>query len=173
MTKSTNDAPKKNPLKNRRALLGAGLLGVSGAAVLGAQSRDAWSPKKTAATLKPGDTPKKGARLTDCIRSGHLLFVSGIGGWYPARRKEAGDAEVQMRSALTTMKEILERAGSSMDNVLKVNIGLVDPEKNFDPMNLGYAGFFSDPAPARSFIGMTSLQTKGSLMIVDCIAYVD
>jgi 2-iminobutanoate/2-iminopropanoate deaminase len=129
--------------------------------------------KKSDATLKPGDTPKKGARLTSCIRSGHLLFVSGIGGWYPARRKEAGDAEVQMRSALTTMKELLERAGSSMDNVLKVNIGLVDPQKNFDSMNKGYDGFFPDPAPARSFYGMTSLQTPGSLMIVECIAYVD
>lgn len=169
--KPPNDTPKKTD--SRRALLTGGMLGVTGAAVLGAQSRDAWSPKKAAAGLKPGDVPKKGARLTDCIRSGHLLFVSGIGGWYPARRKEAGDAAVQMRSALTTMKEILEKAGSSMDNVLKVNIGLVDPENNFAPMNEGYQGFFSDPAPARSFMGMTSLQTKGSLMIVECIAYVD
>lgn len=169
--KSEKATPRK--IDSRRALLGAGLLGVSGAAVLGAQSRDAWTPKKANAGLRPGEAQKKGARLTDCIRSGHLLFVSGIGGWYPARRQEAGDAAVQMRSALTTMKEIIERAGSSMDNVLKVNIGLVDPEKNFAPMNQGYQGFFSDPAPARSFVGMTSLQTPGSLMIVDCIAYVD
>ena len=168
--------PSKKPASTnarpRRSLLRASLLGLSGAGFMAAQSTGPWSPKKQAAGLNPGQTTN-GALISNCIRSGHFLFVSGISGWYPERRKEPGDAAVQMRSALTTMKEILERSGSSMDNVLKVNIGLVDPEKNFAPMNEGYQGFFSDPAPARSFVGMTSLQTPGSLMIVDCIAYVD
>jgi hypothetical protein len=40
-----------------------------------------------------------------------LLFIGGIGGWYPERRKEAGDAKVQMRSICETMKAALEKGG--------------------------------------------------------------
>ena len=157
---------------NRRALLQASLLGISGAGLLAAQSASPWTPKKQAPGRNPAQA-NSGALLSNCIRSGHLLFVSGISGWYPERRKEPGDAAVQMRSALTTMKETLERAGSSMDNVLKVTVALVDPENNFEPMNEGYKGFFSDPPPVRSFFGATGFRRKGPLMQVDCIAYVD
>lgn len=156
----------------RRSMLRAGLLGLSGAGLLAGQSNGPWSPKKQA----PGATPGKssnGALISSCLRSGHLLFVSGISGWYPERRKEPGDAAVQMRSALETMKQVLERANSSMDNVLKVQVALVDPENNFEPMNEGYKGFFKDPPPVRSYFGATGFRQKGPLMQVDCIAYVD
>jgi hypothetical protein len=33
------------------------------------------------------------------IRSGHLLFVSGVGGWYPSRRRK-GDIQQQTADAL-------------------------------------------------------------------------
>jgi enamine deaminase RidA (YjgF/YER057c/UK114 family) len=78
-----------------------------------------------------------------------------------------------MRSALTTMKEILERAGSSMDNVLKVDVAIIDPESNWNAMNEGYRGLFHSPAPARSVHGIASTRRKGNLLQVDCIAYVD
>jgi len=65
-----------------------------------------------------------------------------------------------MRSALTTMKETLERAGSSMDNVLKVTVALVDPEKNHAVMNEGYKGFVSDPPPVRSYFGCTGFESR-------------
>ena len=161
---------QKNP---RRRLLQAGLLGLAGApAALAQGAGDKWSPRKQAAGLRPGQSTK-GSTISSCIRSGHLLFLSGIAGWYPERRKEAGDAAVQMRSALTQMKEVLERAGSSMDNVLKVTVALVDPEKNFEAMNEGYKGFFGDPPPVRSYFGAAGFRIKGSLMQVECIAYVD
>ncbi len=97
----------------------AAALGLAGASAAQAAAGD-WTPKKASAGGP--------------IRSGHLLFLSGIGGWYPERRKEAGDAKVQMRSVLETMKAALEKAGSSMDNVLKVSVALVDPEANWEPI---------------------------------------
>lgn len=127
----------------------------------------------SAAQGAAGDwTPKK-ASAGGPIRSGHLLFLGGIGGWYPERRAEAGDAKVQMRSVLETMKAALEKAGSSMDNVLKVSVALVDPEKNWEPMNQVYDEFFPKNKPARSYWGATGFRRKGQLMQVDCIAYVD
>lgn len=137
----------------------AAALGLAGASAAQGAAAGDWTPKKSSAGGP--------------IRSGHLLFLSGIGGWYPERRKEAGDAKVQMRSVLESMKSALEKAGSSMDNVLKVSVALVDPEANWEPMNQAYDEFFPKNKPARSYWGATGFRRKGQLMQVDCIAYVD
>ena len=104
---------------SRRQIFTAAALGVAG--VQAAQAQGSWSPKKQSASGP--------------IRSGHLLFLSGIGGWYPERRPKAGDVKQQTADALEIMKTSLEKAGSSMENVLKVQVALVDPEKNWDGMN--------------------------------------
>ncbi len=143
--------------KSRREMFAAAALGA--ASLQAAETTGGWSPKKQSASGP--------------IRSGHLLFLSGIGGWYPERRKEAGDVKVQTQSALETMKASLEKAGSSMDNVLKVQVALVDPEKNWDGMNEAYDKFFKNPKPARSYFGATSFRRAGQLLQIDCIAYVD
>jgi enamine deaminase RidA (YjgF/YER057c/UK114 family) len=149
---------KENP-GSRRTLLQATLLGGAGSAALLAQSDGGWSPKKQAAGGP--------------IRSGHLLFLSGIGGWYPERRPKPGDVREQTSDALTMMKASLEKAGSSMENVLKVQVALVDPEKNWEPMDQAYNAFFPKNRPARSYFGTTGFRRPGQLLQIDCIAYVD
>jgi 2-iminobutanoate/2-iminopropanoate deaminase len=134
----------------------AAALGLAGA---GASSAQEWKPKKQA-TGGP-------------IRSGHLLFLSGIGGWYPERRPKAGDIKEQTADALNIMKASLEKAGSSLDNVLKVSVAMVDPENNWEPMNDVYNTFFVKNRPARSYWGATGFRRKGQLLQIDCIAYVD
>lgn len=150
--------PKGRTLRSRREAVAAAVLGLAGAGpVAGAES---WTPKKE--------------RVGGCIRSGHLLFLSGIGGWYPDRRPEGpGDVRRQTADALAIMKETLDRAGSSMTNVLKVQVSLVDPENNWEPMNAVYNTFFPEPRPVRSYFGATGFRRKGQLLQIDCIAYVD
>ena len=143
----------------RRTLLRATLLGGAGAGALLAQSKTEWSPKKQIAGGP--------------VRSGHLLFLSGIGGWYPERRPKAGDIKEQTADALTIMKDSLTKAGSSMENVLKVQVALVDPEKNWDLMNDVYNTFFTKDRPVRSYFGTTGFRRPGQLLQIDCIAYVD
>lgn len=164
--------------------LAGGVIGTAGAAKAQARAEktqkpaesgsDGWNPKKQV-IRRPGQTASSGALLSSCIRSGHLLFLSGIGGWYPDRRKEPGDAKVQIQSALTTMKETLENAGSSMANVLKVHMTVADPKKNLALLNEGYRGFFPDPPPVRSYSATSADQMgrDGVLVQIDCIAYVD
>jgi len=137
----------------------AAALGVAGAGAAAGQSSPPWSPKKASAGGP--------------IRSGHLLFLSGIGGWYPERRPQAGDIRQQTGDALTIMKESLQKAGSSMENVLKVSVALVDPENNWEPMNEVYNTFFPKDRPARSYWGATGFRRRGQLLQIDCIAYVD
>ncbi len=71
------------------------------------------------------------------------------------------------------MKESLERAGSSMEYVLKVQVSLVDPEENWPGMNEVHDQFFPEDRPVRSYFGATGFRRKGQLLQIDCIAYVD
>jgi enamine deaminase RidA (YjgF/YER057c/UK114 family) len=138
------------------------------------QTARQWTPKKEV-IRRPDQAASPGALLSSCIRSGHLLFLAGIGRWYPERRKEPGDIKVQIQSALTTMKETLEAAGSSRANVLKVHMTVADPNENLALLNEGYRGFFPDPPPVRSSSG-TGAEHRGRdgvLVQIDCIAYVD
>lgn len=118
------------------------------------------------------ETPGKQA-VGGAIRSGHMLFLGGIGGWYPERRPKPGDVRQQTGDALEMMKEALEKAGASMDSVLKVQVALVDPEHNWQGMNEVYNTFFKNPRPARSYFGATGFRHAGQLLQIDCIAYID
>ncbi len=150
--------PDEKKSTRRKALAAAAALGLAGASA--AQAAEPWEPKKE--------------RAGGPIRSGHLLFLGGIGGWYPSRRPEGpGSVEQQTSDALTIMKDHLEKAGSSMANVLKVQVSLVDPEKNWPGMNEAYVGFFPEPRPVRSYFGATGFRRPGQLLQIDCIAYVD
>lgn len=185
-------------MNRRNVLKGLSLIPLAGAAAAvpteaSAQNvqREQWTPKKKVirrsnsggntnptVTTPAADGTKPAppaAVLSGCIRSGHLLFLSGIGGWYAERRKEPGDIKVQIQSALTTMKEVLEEAGSSMANVLKVHMTVAEPNENIALLNEGYRGFFPDPAPVRSYTGcgVDQMGKMGILVQVDCIAYVD
>ena len=144
--------------RSRRAVIEAAALSLAGASAAQAQTGE-WSPKKAVAGGP--------------VRSGHLLFLSGIGGWYPERRPKPGDIREQTADALKIMKEALEKAGSSMEQVLKVHVALVDPEKNWEPMNDVYNTFFPKDRPARSYWGATGFRRPGQLLQIDCIAYVD
>jgi 2-iminobutanoate/2-iminopropanoate deaminase len=164
-------------MKRREILKGLTVLPLAGPTAVGTSKtkipqQDPWTPKKIAVPTSKYTTTSP---LSTCIRSGHLLFVVGIGGWYPDERKEPGDVKVQIQSALTRMKYVLETAGSTMANVLKVHMTVADPNKNLALLNEGYRGFFPDPQPARSYSGCGADQMgrDGILLQIDCIAYVD
>jgi 2-iminobutanoate/2-iminopropanoate deaminase len=184
-------------MDRRKVLKSLSLLPLAGAAATipseanaqNKKQKGQWTPKKevirrsnsggntnpTVAAPAASGAPRPGGVLSGCIRSGNLLFLSGIGGWYAERRKEPGDIQVQIRSALDTMKEVLEGAGSSMANVLKVHMTVAEPNKNIAALNEAYRGYFPDPAPVRSYTGCgTDLMGRdGILLQIDCIAYVD
>jgi enamine deaminase RidA (YjgF/YER057c/UK114 family) len=162
---------RREILKNLAVLPIAGAMGSVIPEKAGEKQQSEWTPAKVAI---PGTYPTT-SPLSLCIRSGHLVFLSGIGGWYANRRPEPGDIKVQIHSALTDMKNMLEKAGTSMANVLKVHMTVAEPNKNIAPLNEVYAGFFPDPKPARSYsgAGLDQMGRDGILVQIDCIAYID
>lgn len=162
---------RREIIKNLSVLPLAGALGACASSKTEVIQDGDWTPKKEKIQ---GEYETK-SPLSLCIRSGHLVFLSGIGGWYAQRRTEPGDIKVQIVSALTDMKNQLEKAGTSMANVLKVHMTLVEPNKNLAPLNEVYGDFFPDPQPVRSFSGSSPdhMGRMGLLVQIDCIAYID
>jgi 2-iminobutanoate/2-iminopropanoate deaminase len=88
------------------------------------------------------------------VTSGRLLFVSGQTPKDPATGTMPEDFRRQAERCLQNVKAIVEAGGATMADVVKVNAYLADLS-NFSAFNEVYAGFFSQPWPARTTIGAT------------------
>ncbi|WP_229113697.1 Rid family detoxifying hydrolase [Halapricum desulfuricans] len=76
--------------------------------------------------------------------------------------------DVQTEQALENVEAILEAAGSSMDDVLKVTVYMTDIEQ-FEAMNDIYETFFEAEPPARSAVEVAALP-KGVDVEIEAVA---
>ena len=118
-------------------------------------------PKKVAIN------PRKGAILSPAVRCGDLVFISGVIG-IDADGKPAPDILSQSRLCMEKMKSVLEEAGTSLSNVVKV-LGFVTDLKDRTAFNDIYVRYFEEDAPARSCVAVSDLG-EGILLEVECIA---
>ena len=103
------------------------------------------------------------------IRAGDFIFVSGQGPLDPATGQLLlGTIEEQTARVLENIKIILEAAGATMADVVKVTAHLSDLAL-FERYNKVYATYFPDPKPTRTTVGS---QLLGILVEIDAIAYV-
>ena len=114
--------------------------------------------------------PGPGLPFSAAIAYGDLVFVSGLVGRDPVMRQIAsGDIGAQTTQALANVQAQLERAGSSLDRVLKVTIFLTDM-RLFGRMNEAYVAFFASEPPARSCVGVTALPDEQALVEIEAVA---
>ena len=83
---------------------------------------------------------------------GRLLFVAGQTPKDPKGGSLAPDFRAQAERTLLNVKAIVEAAGATMADVVKVNAYLADLG-NFAAFNEVYAKYFSPPYPARTTVG--------------------
>lgn len=123
--------------------------------------------KKTAISTKSGASPQ--GAYSQGLRAGDFIFVSGQGPLDPDTGAVVGNSiEEQTARTLDNIKAILEAAGASMADVVKVSAHLSDLDL-FPGYNQVYADYFPDPRPARTTVGS---QLMGILVEIDAIAYV-
>jgi len=79
-----------------------------------------------------------------------------------------GGIEAQAHQAFQNVKALVEAAGTSMANVVKVTVFMADMN-DFATVNGIYAQYFSEPFPARSAVAVKSLP-KGALLEVEVVA---
>ena len=92
------------------------------------------------------------------------IFTSGQLGIDPATGKLCDGVEAQARQAFTNIKNVLEAAGASMDDVLKTTVFVTDL-KDFVKVNAIYAEFFAPNFPARSCVQVAALPAGGLVEI--------
>lgn len=91
------------------------------------------------------------------VATGSLVFTAGQIPLDPATGKIDGDdIASQTRRALANVGEILKKAGSSPQKVVKTTVFLKDMNE-FAGMNAVYAEFFGAHAPARSTVEVARL----------------
>jgi len=87
---------------------------------------------------------------SQAVRVGDLVYTAGQAGIDPRTGKAAGDGfEEQARQALANLRTLLEDAGSSLDQVVKVTCFISDPD-SFATLNELFAEYFPTAPPVRS-----------------------
>jgi len=102
------------------------------------------------------------------VRAGQLIFTSGQAG----RDRETGkmgDAADQTRWALRNIAAILDAAGSSLDQVVKVTLYLKDGVDSA-AVNAEYEKHFTEPRPARASVFVSRLKGPDMLVEIEAVA---
>ena len=106
---------------------------------------------------------------SQAIEANGMIFASGQIPIDPATGQFVeGGIQEQTRQALTNARNILQAAGTDMENVIKTTVYLSDIH-NFAAMNEVYAQFFTEPFPARSAVAVKHLP-KGALVEIEVLA---
>lgn len=117
--------------------------------------------------------PDFNAPTSLAIRSGNLLFVSGMA----AHDKEGktvgvGDAEAQTRQALDNLKALVEAAGGTLDDVVKLTV-FVRNIADRPEVNKVRAEYFREPYPSATLAEVTGLAGADWLVEIEAIAVLD
>lgn len=106
----------------------------------------------TRTVINAKNGPKVKAPLSHAVRTGNLLYVSGMPPYFGDREFVKDDFEAQFHQSMKNLIAVLEEAGSSLDKVIKVMMYL-RRESDFWPMNELYRQYFKEGNyPARTTI---------------------
>ena len=102
------------------------------------------------------------------IRRDGFIFLSGQVGQDPATGALIdGDAAAQTEQIFKNLASVLEAAGKTLDDVVRVGVYLTDMN-DFAAMNSVYGKSFAQPYPARTAIGVAALPL-GAAVEIDAI----
>jgi reactive intermediate/imine deaminase len=105
---------------------------------------------------------------SQAVRAGNTLYVSGQIPLDPANgNMVSGDIDAEIRRVFDNLRAIVEAAGATMADVVKVTVFLTDLV-HFPRVNEIMATYFDQPYPARAAVGVAALP-KGARVEMECI----
>jgi 2-iminobutanoate/2-iminopropanoate deaminase len=110
--------------------------------------------------------PTPAGPYSHAVVANGFVFISGQGPLDPETNAMPDAFADQVRQTLSNVQTILEAAGTSLENVVKVNAYVTDLTR-FSEFNEVYKEFFQHDPPARTTVATALL---GMLVEVDCIA---
>ena len=112
--------------------------------------------------------PKAIGPYSQAVRSGNLVFLSGQIPLDPATMElVSGDIEAEARRAFENLEAVVEAAGGTLEQVVKLTLFIID-FAHFPKVNEVMTTFFKQPYPARSTVGVSQLP-KGARFEVECV----
>lgn len=107
---------------------------------------------------------------SQAIRAGNTVYLSGQIGLDPATGTLREGIEAQARQVFLNLKAVIEAAGASLDDVVKLSVLLADMG-DFAKVNEIMAGHFKAPYPARATYQVAGLP-RGARIEIEGIVVV-
>ncbi|RSM10110.1 hypothetical protein CEP52_003796 [Fusarium oligoseptatum] len=120
------------------------------------------------------EAPSPFPQFSQAIKYNGLVFCSGNIGLIPGTdlKLVEGTVKDRARQTLKNIDAILRAAGSSLHNVIKVNIYITDMQ-NFGLINEAYDEFFTwSPKPARTCVAVHQLPLDTDVEM-ECTAFLN
>ena len=105
---------------------------------------------------------------SQAIEVNGMVYTSGVIPVVPETGDIPEGSQAQAKQALTNLSNLLEAAGTSMDNVVKTTV-FIKEMNDFGAINEIYATFFSGAFPARSCVEVARLP-KDVMLEVEAIS---
>ena len=110
--------------------------------------------------VKPRAGDMKALPFSDGVLVGNTFYIAGHIGLDPKTGMPPASPEDEARLVMDGVKQTVESAGLSMDDVVSVQIFCADL-KLYDTFNGVYKTYFHGDYPARAFIGVNQLIRGG------------
>jgi 2-iminobutanoate/2-iminopropanoate deaminase len=109
--------------------------------------------------------------LSQGIRVGNMLFISGQAGYGDDGKIVSGGFRAQGEQAFANLRRALDAGGASLNSVAKVTIFLTDMGNFQDVVELRRR-YFSQPYPADTIVEIKALYTPEAMIEIEAIAAV-
>ncbi len=118
------------------------------------------------------NAPRPVGPYSQAIRAGNFLFISGQIPIDPSTGKLIeGSFKDKVKRVLDNIKAIVEAAGGTLDDIVKVTVYIRDITR-FSEFNEIYAEYFKGRPPARVVVEVSNLPLNAELE-VEAIAYIE
>ena len=113
------------------------------------------------------DAPQAIGTYSQAVHAGGTLYLSGQIGLDPQTMEMADGFEAQAHQVFSNLRAVCTAAGGDLNDAVKLTVYLSDLA-NFAKLNEIMAGYFAEPYPARSAVGVSQLP-KDALIEIDAV----
>ena len=115
--------------------------------------------------VKPRATDMKALPFSDGVLVGNTLYIAGHMGLDPKTGMPPASAEEEARLVMEGIKQTVEMAGLTMDDVVSIQVFCTDL-KLYETFNGVYKTYFHGDFPARAFVGAANLLRGGKYEVL-------
>jgi len=111
--------------------------------------------------------------FSHAIKAGNFVFISGMTSRLPdGSIAGVGDVKEQTRQVCERLKDAVEAAGGTMDDICRVDVYVRNME-DFDDIHEVRREYFADPAPASTMVEVNKFTSPHYLIEMNAIAVIE